>query len=67
MGEHRTALEKDLDRIRAKMSRRLMKALREGKLQQALKEIDREGKAFMKESRNGSRNGRSNGKKRSRK
>jgi hypothetical protein len=40
------------------MSRRLMKALREGRLRQELKGIDREGRAAWAEMMNGDSNGR---------
>ena len=57
MGKRRNPLDESLDRTRQRYSRRLMKALREGRLNDELKKLDREGKAAMKEHSNGRANG----------
>jgi hypothetical protein len=59
MGKVRSSLDAALDRTRRDLSRRLMRALREGRLREEFKAIEREGGAFEAEAMNGHANGRS--------
>jgi hypothetical protein len=57
MARRQDVLMEDVRRIRRQISKRLEKAMKEGKLREEREQIEREGEAVYRQALNGSTNG----------